>query len=150
MLIEQDITVLCTRNVYKEKWSGQGHHKEQLQSQQCQPRLWTGSLELCSPLSGCQISLCRIWLIATNANVSKSFPLNCILLCKSGTRSYCHALNSIVLIGPISYSFCLTNAAWQSLMGFSDAHHGFLSDHFFSPNTWVCSFTNLLLHLSAT
>lgn len=150
MLIEQDITILTTWNIYKEEWSGQGHHKDQLQNQQYHPRLRTGSPGLQSPLSGCLISLCRIWLTATHANVSKSFPLSCILLCKSGTRSYCHALNSIVLIGPISYSFCLTNAAWQSLMGFSDAHHGFLSDHFFSPNTWVCSFSNLLLHPSGT
>lgn len=55
-----------------------------------------------------------------------------------------------VLIGPISYSFCLTNAAWQSLMGFSDAHHGFLSDHFFSPNIWVLSYSDLLPHPSGT
>lgn len=84
--------------------------------------------------------------------LSKSFPLNCILLCKLGPRSYCHALNRISINWShfIFFFHCLTNAAWQSLMGFSDAHHRFLSDRFFSPNIWVPFHSDLLPHPSGT
>lgn len=83
--------------------------------------------------------------------LSKSFPLNCILLCKSGPRSYCHALNRISINwSHFIFFHCLTNAAWQSLMGFSDAHHRFLSDHFLSPNIWVLSYSDLLPYPSGT
>lgn len=44
MLIEQGITVLSTRNIYKEQWSGQGHHKDKLQNQQYHPSSGLGVL----------------------------------------------------------------------------------------------------------